>query len=204
MLTFRQSPQQPPLSTTPFHPEIFTIGHGTRTLADLIDLLRAAGVTTLVDVRSTPRSRTNPQFNQDALISSPALRKASIDYVWLGDKLGGFRKAGQPDVERHTAIRTAPFKNYAAYMATSAFRQGLEELKDLAERRHGSGSGEIAIMCSETLWWRCHRRMIADMLVVTGWNVQHLGIKKDQPVKHVPWEIARLDGGGNLIYDVEL
>lgn len=203
MLISRQSLQQLPLSTTPFHSEIYTIGHGTRLLAAFLDLLRAAGVTMLVDVRSIPRSRTNPQFNQDALISSTQLREASIDYVWLGKNLGGFRRAVQPDVEQHTAIRTAAFKNYAAYMTTPAFGKGLEELEDLVERIHGSGSGKIAIMCSETLWWRCHRRMIADRLVVTGWNVQHLGIKKEQPVKHMLWEIARMDDIGNLIYDVE-
>jgi len=90
-------------------------------------------------------------------------------------------------------------------MSTSTFREGLEELKALAKYHKGSGSegGGVAIMCSETLWWRCHRRMIADALVVKGWDVQHLGIQKAQPMKHVLWGIARVNGSGSLIYDVK-
>ncbi|KAK9366767.1 hypothetical protein V1509DRAFT_611368 [Lipomyces kononenkoae] len=182
---------------------IFTIGHGTRTLSSLIDILQSACVTKLVDVRSIPRSRKNPQFNQDALSTSKELQQARIDYIWLGPKLGGRRSAAQPNVERHTAIRVSAFRNYAGYMSTSVFRDGLEELIALADKVHSEGNRGVAIMCSETLWWRCHRRMIADALAVTGRNVLHLGITKGAPAEHVLWNIARIDDDGGLMYDVK-
>ncbi|KAK9491680.1 hypothetical protein V1508DRAFT_433782 [Lipomyces doorenjongii] len=192
-----------PLSLTSSHDPIFTIGHGTRTLSSLIDLLQSACITKLVDVRSIPRSRTNPQFNHDALLSSKELREVHIDYIWLGLELGGRRSARQPNVERHTAIRVSAFRNYAGYMSTLTFREGLEKLMALADKMQSDGSGRVAIMCSETLWWRCHRRMIADALVVAGRDAQHLGISKGAPTKHVLWNIARIDDDGGLIYDVK-
>lgn len=175
-------------------PLIFTIGHGTRTLSELIALIQSAHITKLVDVRSIPRSRTNPQFNRDTLTSSSDLRAAEIEYLWFGDSLGGRRKkSAKLDNDRHTAIRVQAFKNYAGYMSSDSFHKGLDELKDLAE------SNTVAFMCSETLWWRCHRRMISDRLVTDGWQVLHLGIQK-VPVQHKMWNIARLDGN-NLVYD---
>ncbi|KAK9312680.1 hypothetical protein V1522DRAFT_415553 [Lipomyces starkeyi] len=192
-----------PQSLTSSHAPIFTIGHGTRTLSTLIDLLKSACVTKLVDVRSIPRSRTNPQFNHDALSSSKELREVHIDYIWLGFALGGRRSARQPNVDRHTAIRVSAFRNYAGYMSTPTFREGLEELMALADKMQSDGSGGVAIMCSETLWWRCHRRMIADALVVAGRDAQHLGVNKGAPAKHVLWNIARIDDDGGLIYDVK-
>lgn len=192
-----------PPSSTPSHLIIATIGHGTRTLSTLIDLLQSAHVTRLVDVRSIPRSYTNPQFNHDDLVKSAELKAASIDYIWCGDKLGGRRNAQQPSVEQHTAIRVTAFRNYAGYMRTRDFRDGLEELKALSKETQSRGDHLVAIMCSETLWWRCHRRMIADALVVDGWDVRHVGVKKGETMKHVVWEIARSDGDGELIYDVK-
>ncbi|KAK9372525.1 uncharacterized protein V1513DRAFT_233538 [Lipomyces chichibuensis] len=192
-----------PQSLTSSHAPIFTIGHGTRTLSSLIDLLQSSCITKLVDVRSIPRSRTNPQFNQDALSSSKELRKVHIDYIWLGFALGGRRSSKQPNVERHTAIRVSAFRNYAGYMSTPTFREGLEELMVLADKMQSDGSGGVAIMCSETLWWRCHRRMIADALVVAGTDAQHLGVNKGAPPKHVLWNIARVDDDGSLVYDVK-
>jgi uncharacterized protein (DUF488 family) len=88
-------------------------------------------------------------------------------------------------------------------MSTPTFREGLEELEAMGEKAEGGGGGGVAIMCSETLWWRCHRRMVADALVVRGWDVRHLGIKTGEAMKHVLWDIARVDDGGGLIYDVE-
>ncbi|OBT75149.1 hypothetical protein VF21_05489 [Pseudogymnoascus sp. 05NY08] len=193
---------QPP-SLTFSHPIIFTIGHGTRTLSTLIDLLQSAHVTRLVDVRSIPRSYTNPQFNHDDLVTSTGLKAANIEYIWCGVKLGGRRSAQQPNVERHTAIRVTAFRNYAGYMSTQNFRDGLEELKALSKKPQSRGGHLVAIMCSETLWWRCHRRMIADALVVEGWDARHLGVKKGEAMKHVLWEIARSDDRGELIYDVK-
>ncbi|KAK9358874.1 hypothetical protein V1504DRAFT_459840 [Lipomyces starkeyi] len=199
----RSTPSPRPQSLTSSHALIFTIGHGTRTLSTLIDLLKSACVTKLVDVRSIPRSRTNPQFNHDALSSSKELREVHIDYIWLGFALGGRRSARQPNVDRHTAIRVSAFRNYAGYMSTPTFREGLEELIALADKMQSDGSGGVAIMCSETLWWRCHRRMIADALVVAGRDAQHLGVNKGAPAKHLLWNIARIDDDGGLIYDVK-
>lgn len=179
--------------------KLYTIGHGTRTLPDLISILESARITALADVRSIPQSRTNPQFNRNALASSPELREVGIQYRWLGKEIGGLRKAVHPDADRHTALRVPSFKNYAAYMGTPVFWEGLGKLAALVEEERGKGGG-VAIMCSESVWWRCHRRMIADVLSVKDWEVDHLGIKKD-PVKHVLWDIARLNSDGNLIYD---
>jgi len=183
------------------HPTIFTIGHGTRDLSSLIEILHSANVTKLVDVRSIPQSFTNPQFNKEVLQRSTELHEAQIDYKWFGPSLGGRRNAKQPHLEWHTAIRVTAFRNYAGYMSTSSFREGLDELKDLADTLRSSSEGNIAIMCSETLWWRCHRRMIADALVTGGWDVQHLGLQKSA-MQHKLWDIARVDDGGNLVYDV--
>ncbi|KFY31290.1 hypothetical protein V493_01245 [Pseudogymnoascus sp. VKM F-4281 (FW-2241)] len=122
-----------PPSSTLSHPIIVTIGHGTRTLSTLIDLLQSAPVTRLVDVRSIPRSYTNPQFNHDDLVTSTELKAANIEYIWCGAKLGGRRNAKQPNVGRHTAIRVTAFRNYAGYMSTQNFRDGLEELKALSK-----------------------------------------------------------------------
>ncbi|OJJ03026.1 hypothetical protein ASPVEDRAFT_84491 [Aspergillus versicolor CBS 583.65] len=181
------------------HPPIFTVGHGTRTLDDLIQLLRTANVTKLVDIRSIPRSFTNPQFNRDTLQESAELQRARIEYVWFGESLGGRRNAKQPKLAQHTAIRVAAFRNYAGYMSTPSFKEGLAELQNLAEELHRSSQGYVAIMCSETLWWRCHRRMVSDALVTAGWNVQHLGVAK-KTMEHTLWGIARVDEG-NLVYD---
>lgn len=145
---------------------IFTIGHSTRTVPELVDLLRQNSVDLLVDVRSVPRSRTNPQFNADAL---PApLGEAGIRYrhlVTLGG-LRGPRKDGTPSP--NTLWRSDAFRNYADYAATGEFRAGLDELKTLA-RNH-----RCAIMCAEAVWWRCHRRIIADYLLVGGIPVVHI------------------------------
>lgn len=182
------------------HPTLFTIGHGTRTLPELIELLQSAHVTKLLDIRSIPRSFTNPQFNRDTLESSSELDSAHISYLWFGPLLGGRRNAKQPKLEEHTTIRVAAFRNYAGYMLTQSFKNGLAELKGIAENLQTSNEGYLAIMCSETVWWRCHRRMIADILVTQGWNVQHLGVRKE-PMEHERWGIARVGDEGNLIYD---
>ena len=179
---------------------IFTIGHGTRTLQELIDILQPAGVTKLADVRSIPRSRTNPQFNRETLEESPGLEAAGIEYIWLGEQIGGRRNKQQPGLERHTAIRVDAFRNYAGYMCTEGFREGLAGLKSMAWEMNNNGF--IAYMCSETLWWRCHRRMISDTLAMQGWDVRHLGVQKE-PTPHKIWDIARMSEDGELIYDAE-
>jgi hypothetical protein len=142
---------------------VLTIGHSTRTVEALIELLQAQGVTDLVDVRTIPRSRHNPQFNQDAL--AKALRRAGIGYTLL-EALGGLRKA-RPD-SPNAGWRNASFRGYADYMQTPEFEAGLQALIELAAGRR------VAIMCAEAVPWRCHRSLIADALTVRGIPVAHI------------------------------
>ncbi len=145
---------------------VFTIGHSTRPVGELVALLREAGVERLVDVRSVPRSRANPQFNADALPGP--LAAAGIFYHHLA-ALGGLRHhpAGAPP-SPNTLWRNAAFRNYADYAMTDAFRSGLDELCAVAREER------CAIMCAEAVWWRCHRRIIADYLLVRSVAVAHL------------------------------
>jgi Protein of unknown function, DUF488 len=145
---------------------IYTVGHSTRSVALLIELLRQVSVDLLVDVRSMPRSRANPQFNADAL--RRALVGSGIAYRHLAT-LGGLRgrrKDWGPSA--NTLWRNEAFRNYADYAATSLFKAGLDELQMLA-RDHC-----CAIMCAEAVWWRCHRRIIADYLLTQGIPVAHI------------------------------
>jgi uncharacterized protein (DUF488 family) len=169
----------------------FTIGHSTRSVAELIALLREAGVTLLVDVRTLPRSRANPQFNLDSLPGE--LRAAGIDYEHLA-ALGGLRgrRRGAPP-SRNDFWEHASFRNYADYAATEPFRQGLQRLRELGHARC------CAVMCSEAVWWRCHRRIIADYLIAAGETVYHLmGGGRAQPATLTPAAQAAPDGA--LIY----
>jgi len=145
---------------------VFTIGHSTRTLAELIALLREVGVTQLVDVRSIPRSRAMPQFNKDTL--PDALAAAGIGYRHLG-ALGGrrYRRKSAPP-SRNAYWRVKAFRDYADYAETAEFRAGLDTLLALAAR------DRCAIMCAEAVWWRCHRRIIADYLLAGGTRVAHI------------------------------
>jgi uncharacterized protein (DUF488 family) len=172
-------------------PTIFTIGHSTRTIAEFVALLRQVAVDLLVDVRSIPRSRTNRRFNADAL--PEALVDAGISYLHL-PALGGLRhrkKGAMPSP--NTLWRVAAFRNYADYAATDAFRRGLDELRALAR------DNRCAIMCAEAVWWRCHRRIIADYLLAEGIPVAHImGHNKIDPAKLTPG--VRLLPGGTLVY----
>ncbi|MDR6477469.1 uncharacterized protein (DUF488 family) [Burkholderia sp. OAS925] len=148
--------------TRPF----FTIGHSTRALSEFIGLLENSDVEVLVDVRSIPRSRTNPQFNRDTLPES--LAPAHIDYVHL-EELGGRRGRRKEEGPSVNDYWTHPaFRNYADYAMTDAFQKGLAELRELGHRRR------CAIMCSEAVWWRCHRRIITDYLLMHGEPVCHI------------------------------
>jgi uncharacterized protein (DUF488 family) len=161
-------------------PTIFTIGHSTRTIEEFVALLRQVVVDLLVDVRSIPRSRTNPQFNADAL--PEALVDAGISHR---------QKGAMPSP--NTFWRVAAFRNYADYAATEAFRKGLAELRALAR------DNCCAIMCAEAVWWRCHRRIIADYLLAEGVPVSHImGLNKIDPAKLTPG--VRSLPGGTLLY----
>lgn len=142
---------------------IWTIGHSTRSIEEFLATLRAHGIETVVDVRRFPGSRRLPQFGSAALESELADR--DVDYRWIGE-LGGRR---QPDPESpNDAWRHSAFRAYADHMATEEFAAGLFELEMIA-----SGS-RSAIMCAEALWWRCHRRLIADALTSLGYEVRHI------------------------------
>jgi uncharacterized protein (DUF488 family) len=144
-------------------PIVLTIGHSTRTLEEFIGLLRAHGATRVVDVRTVPRSRHNPQFNKTSL--PRALKKARLGYVHLPG-LGGLRHAKRDSL--NAGWRNASFRGYADYMQTPEFDQSLEELIRLAKQER------IAIMCAEAVPWRCHRSLIADALLVRGIHTEDI------------------------------
>lgn len=143
---------------------ICTVGHGARTIEAFLGVLVDAGVEVLVDVRRFPGSRRHPQFGREALAA--AVTGAGLRYTWQGETLGG-RRHGSPG-SRHTALRNAAFAAYADHMDTPGFRAALDELIGAA------GGGLPAVLCAETLWWHCHRMLIADALVLRGVTVEHL------------------------------
>jgi len=147
------------------HP-IFTVGHSTRPIAEFIGLLKQSDVQHLVDVRKMPRSRTYPQFDGDALLAS--LQQAGIGYEHAAS-LGGLRSRSR-DVppETNAFWENASFHNYADYAMTEPFRSALQSLRERAHR------DRVAIMCSEAVWWWCHRRIIADYLLHAGDPVVHI------------------------------
>lgn len=170
---------------------IYTIGHSTRAVAELVALLREAQVDLLVDVRTVPRSRTNPQFNADTLPA--ALKAHGIAYRHLAS-LGGLRgRRRDQGPSPNTFWDNASFRNYADYAMTQAFRNGLAELRALA-RQH-----TCVIMCAEAVWWRCHRRIIADYLLAAGDRVCHImGTEKIEPARIT--KAAAIQPDGTLVY----
>lgn len=167
---------------------IWSIGHGTRPIDEFIAILASGDIRALADVRTFPGSRRHPQFGQAALRAS--LAGAGIAYEHLVG-LGGRRDA-RPD-SPHTALRVDAFRGYADHMASAEFARDLERLESMARER------PTAYMCAETLWWRCHRRMLSDLLSARGWEVIHLlGPGKSEP--HRIWDVARVVDGA-LVYD---
>jgi uncharacterized protein (DUF488 family) len=160
---------------------VYTIGHGTRRLDELVAMLAAAGVRTLVDVRRFPGSRRNPQFNQGPL--RDALAEAGITYRHAVE-LGG-RLKDEPGEERFDCIRVPAFRAYASRMGTPGWQEALAAA--LAEP-------EPALMCSETPWTKCHRRLIAELLHARGHEVRHL-VRPGGTEPHVPWSVAETRGG---------
>jgi uncharacterized protein (DUF488 family) len=169
----------------------FTIGHSTRPIEEFVALLTAADVRLVVDVRTVPRSRTNPQFNGDVL--PPSLAPHGVAYEHL-PKLGGLRGV-QRDVPPgvNGFWDNESFHNYADYAMSEEFHSGLEKLRELGR------AAPAAIMCAEAIWWRCHRRIIADYLIAAGDEVLHiLGPGHIEPARMTP--AARLGPTWTLTY----
>jgi len=168
---------------------IWTVGHGTRRIEEFTAILHDAAITHLVDVRTFPGSRRHPQFGQAALRAS--LADMGVGYLHLPG-LGG-RRDPQPD-SPHTALRVAAFRGYADHMTSDAFRRDVASLVALAR------GAPTAYMCAETLWWRCHRRILSDLVAAHGWVVVHL-TAPGKSEAHRMWDVARV-AGDTVIYDV--
>lgn len=161
---------------------LLTIGHSNRPLEEFLTLLDAHGVRTLVDVRAFPQSRHNPQFNRDSLPAS--LAGSRVEYVHMAG-LGGHRKPKPDSV--NTGWRNLSFRGYADYMQTPEFEKNLAALEVLAESRI------VAIMCAESVPWRCHRSLIADALTVRGVEVRHImGVDTATPHHITPFAVVEL------------
>jgi uncharacterized protein (DUF488 family) len=176
------------MSTAETNP-IFTIGHSTRPIDEFIAMLRAASVTHLIDVRSIPRSRTNPQYNLDLLPETLAELQMAHTII---PELGGRRpRQRSVDPDANAFWQNQSFHNYADHALSDDFQSGLRVLTRLGDER------VCAIMCSEAVWWRCHRRLIADYLLLRGRKVLHLmGADRQEPAKMTRGAVP----SGNLIY----
>ena len=164
---------------------IWTVGHSNRPAADFLALLLAQSITALADVRRFPGSRRWPQFGRDALAAS--LAEHGIEYHWIGE-LGGRRSRPRDAPSENTAWRVEAFNAYADHMQSLEFQVGLRKLETLAARRR------TVLMCSEALPWRCHRRLIADLLVVRGWKVLDI-LGRDQVREHKLPDFAAIKEG---------
>jgi uncharacterized protein (DUF488 family) len=169
-------------------PTIYTIGHSTRSADELLALLGDAKVGLVADVRRFPSSRRHPQFNRPAL--SEWLHDAGIGYLHL-PALGGRRDPLPASVNR--GWRERAFQGYADHMTSPEFQTALAELAAIAR------DVPTSIMCAEAVWWRCHRRLIADALVARGWRVEHLGIGEGRAV-HELTGFAVVDTSGTITY----
>ena len=171
---------------------VYTIGHSTRTVVEFVELLRIGNVELVVDIRSVPRSRINPQFNLDAL--PEALTSWQIGYTQIKE-LGGLRgKSKAVSVEVNGFWNNQSFHDYADYALSGEFRIGLSRLLELSQDRRCS------IMCSEAVWWRCHRRIVADYLLCHGRTVFHLmGRLRADPAK---LNEAAIGSGDVIVYPV--
>ncbi len=161
---------------------VWTVGHSTRSLEELVAMLESFGVRVLADIRTVPRSRKNPQFNTDALPRS--LAPHGIDYAHVA-RLGGLRHARKDSL--NTGWRNENFRGFADYTLTPEFELGLGELRALVER------GPVALMCAEAVPWRCHRSLVADVLTARGAEVEHI-MAPGRANRHVLTSFAKVDG----------
>ena len=173
----------------------YSVGHSTRTIEGFVELLRIAEVTFVVDIRTVPKSRTNPQYNKETLPDRLASFKVGYEHIAELGGLRGMNKDVQPDMNGFWKNRS--FHNYADYALTESFRDGLARLIALGRK------GRCAMMCSEAVWWRCHRRIVADHLIARGESVFHLmGEHRIDPA--VLTEGARVQDDGVLIYPAKV
>ena len=180
-----------PAHSTPF----FTIGHSTRPLDEFVALLAASEVARVIDVRSFPRSRTNPQYNVDALPQSLAAHGIGYEHVAA---FGGKRPRQKAVPEETNAFwEVEGFHNYADYALGEEFRRAFEQLLETGDRER------VAVMCAEAVWWRCHRRIIADYLLAAGRDVWHILARDNvEPAKMTP--AARPGPHGAIVYPFAL
>ena len=172
---------------------LYTIGHSTRTLDELVSALKAHGIETLVDIRAFPASRRLPHFNRESL--ERALPEHGIRYLWM-KALGGYRKSTRKD-SPHTALRNANFRNYADYTLTPEFHEAIAELLHLATE------SRTAYMCAERVYFRCHRMIVSDWLVALGHEVLHIDAQGPVRAHKLLAEARLVDGqviysGGEL------
>jgi len=172
--------------------KLYTLGHATMSLEAFVAVLQANGIEQVADIRSILRSRRNPQFNRNALPAS--LTRTGIAYTHLA-RLGG-RRSRSKDLPAgcspNGAWEKESFRNYADYALTPPFREGLAELVEL-------GSRPTAAMCAEAVWWRCHRRIVADYLLTRGWTVLHL-VPPALPTPHRLTAFAEIQSDGTIAY----
>lgn len=166
---------------------IWTIGHSTRSMEELLAILHSFNIQLVADIRSYPGSKRYPHFNKEAL--EVILPKNNIEYIHLKN-LGGRRKPNQ--LSTNTAWRNEAFRGYADYMETNDFKSGVDELQKLAKDKR------TAYMCSEAVWWRCHRSLVSDYLKSQGWEVFHI-MGEDKAEEH-PYTSAANFANGKLTY----
>lgn len=169
----------------------FTVGHSTRSLEEFVDLLQDVEIDFLADIRKIPRSKTKPQFNADTLASTLATVDISYEHIAALGGLRGKVKGVPPD--ENGLWKNTSFHNYADYAMSAQFHAGLTHLRDEGHKHR------CAVMCSEAVWWRCHRRIVADYLIACGETVVHiLGQGRLEPARLTPGAVAEV--GEKVIY----
>lgn len=171
-------------------PSVWTIGHSTLELEKLVATLSAHGVVQVADVRRYPASRRHPQFNRETL--AEYLEARGVGYRWF-ESLGGRRGGPATEISPNQGLTTPGFQHYADYMRTGEFHAAFEELVAWM------GEGRTALLCAEKLWWRCHRRLLSDLVVARGGTVYHIR-DAETAERHALWDLAEVTPEGDLVY----